>query len=667
MEYSRLSILRGEFRLLNIQRSQGPDGLLQCDIETVSLADPPSYTALSYCWLDRNIVQPILIGGHVFEITLNLKNALQQLYRKGYTRVWVDKICINQSDLEERGYEIQRMASIYRAADQVVAWVADHESGLDKALLPIEKIYEGDKGKEVFQLKSDDGSNHRSQSSRDTDSTVEDEGFGDIGPGGEDFENVVIKKSRFFIQNDQWHALHAFFGRQYWSRVWIIQELCAAHRVEVCWGQNSTSLEAVEHFLEYCESSPWHSEQSKRISQSPEGRHIRLICTTRKLVLQAIPLKLVDTLFTFRRAQATDIKDRVFALLSLAWDGNVLVPFPNYNSDTKTLNRQLTLAYIRAKNALDIIAAKPVDKSLRTSSINPIVPTPTWVFDWFSQMTWSDAIAPALFGRRDLFLHGRLNLKAFCAARDTRPDIVLLGGTYIMARGTILDQISSVSTDPDEIVDNNTSGPHLEEQQNQLGSSGNPRTMVLFRVLSGIFADHSRRKKLGAPISGFTDFLPFLSSELTSSNALAWLEANKSFAFDSHPLRSYLMGRHQIDDAERAKLTSARRNSSLFDTPTNFSSALRFEQVLRLRLKLMTTAKSRLGWTHPNTRQGDLLCLFHGCSVPVILRPRPPVAFGGSDRGGGYCIVGAAFVYNIMYGGGMDTVQPKDWTYLQLF
>lgn len=663
MEYSRLSILKGEFRLLKIHGKQGPDGLLQCDIETVSLADPPSYTALSYCWLDRNTVERISIRGYVFEITLNLKNALQQLHRKGYTRVWVDKLCINQSDLEERGYEIQRMASIYRAADQVVAWVADHDSGLDKALLPIEKIYQGDKGKEVFQLKSDVEFSHRSQSSQDTDLDLENVDFGDMGPGEEELEKVVIKQHRFFIQDDQWRALNAFFRRRYWSRVWVIQELCSAHMVEVCWGQNSTSLEAVEHFLEHCESTRWPSEQARNISQSPECRHIRLICTTRKLVLQAMPLKLVDTLFTFRRAQSSDIKDRVFALLSLAWDGNVLVPFPNYNSETKTLNRQLTLAYVRAKNTLDIIAAKPVDKSLRISSVTS--PDPTWVFNWFSQMTWSDAISPALFGRRDLFLYGRLNIEAFCATRDTRPDIVLLGGTYIMARGTILDEIWSVSTDPDEAVDASASSIHLETQQNKLGSSGNPRTMVLFRVLSGIFKDHSRqKKKLGTPFSDFTDFPPFLSSEIISSDALAWLEANKSFAFDGHPLRSYLMGRHQIDEAEGAELTNARRKSPLFAPRTNISSARRFEQVLRLGLKLVTTAKSRLGWAHPSTRSGDLLCLFYGCSVPVILRPRQPEAFGG---GSGYCVIGSAFVYNAMYGEGMTTNQPKNWTYLQLF
>ncbi|RMJ04826.1 hypothetical protein CDV36_014510 [Fusarium kuroshium] len=48
--------------------------------------------------------------------------------------IWVDAICINQDDAEERGRQVQSMAKIYANASRVVVWTTDNEPLLNGIL-----------------------------------------------------------------------------------------------------------------------------------------------------------------------------------------------------------------------------------------------------------------------------------------------------------------------------------------------------------------------------------------------------------------------------------------------------------------------------------------------------------------------------------------------------
>jgi hypothetical protein len=81
----------------------------------------PAYQALSYTWGDLGDRVPIRMNDHIIYVTRNLKKALQRLrdLNTGMP-VWVDAICINQDDAEERTYQVQRMRQIYETAFEVV-------------------------------------------------------------------------------------------------------------------------------------------------------------------------------------------------------------------------------------------------------------------------------------------------------------------------------------------------------------------------------------------------------------------------------------------------------------------------------------------------------------------------------------------------------------------
>jgi len=66
----------------------------------------------------------ITINNHDLQITTNLDSALRHL-RKPHNaiRLWIDAICINQADTNERSEQVRQMRDIYMYASKVIIWL----------------------------------------------------------------------------------------------------------------------------------------------------------------------------------------------------------------------------------------------------------------------------------------------------------------------------------------------------------------------------------------------------------------------------------------------------------------------------------------------------------------------------------------------------------------
>jgi hypothetical protein len=106
-----------------------PDAVIQCLLGDKNLDDGLiPYIAISYVWGPTTNPERIMCNGNVVQVTSNLYAFLHEYRRRGTAGgdmfpLWVDAICINQSNDEERTTQVRMMKDIYEQANAVVVWL----------------------------------------------------------------------------------------------------------------------------------------------------------------------------------------------------------------------------------------------------------------------------------------------------------------------------------------------------------------------------------------------------------------------------------------------------------------------------------------------------------------------------------------------------------------
>ena len=109
---------------------------LRCQIVEHQASSDTRYDALSYAWGDPVYSESIQVCessnaervSWYLPVTRNLFEALLRLRSDDAPRtLWIDALCINQDDLEEKGHQVARMGRVYREASQVIVWLGEDE------------------------------------------------------------------------------------------------------------------------------------------------------------------------------------------------------------------------------------------------------------------------------------------------------------------------------------------------------------------------------------------------------------------------------------------------------------------------------------------------------------------------------------------------------------
>ncbi|KAF2027198.1 HET-domain-containing protein, partial [Setomelanomma holmii] len=103
--------------------------IIRCELRHVRMDQAPQYTCLSYVWGAGDATARLLINGQPHNVQ---KNLFDFLYAASYPikfldpkfaqAIWVDALCIDQENPEEKNHQVQQMGNIYSRASKVVAW-----------------------------------------------------------------------------------------------------------------------------------------------------------------------------------------------------------------------------------------------------------------------------------------------------------------------------------------------------------------------------------------------------------------------------------------------------------------------------------------------------------------------------------------------------------------
>jgi hypothetical protein len=217
--YQALDPTKHEIRLILLQPGE-LSGDIECNILLASLHKNPEYEALSYEWgSPKSQMLPIKLDGHAYHVRENLWWALHYLRPNYYARtLWIDAICINQSDIQERNQQVAQMGKIYSLAARVVAWIGREES--QGTSVP------GKSAKDVVEFLKDLNT-ALVAGTLSSDGSLTSQG-----------RKVLVIEDTFFKVK----ALSDLSGRSYWSRLWIIQELALSSKAVVQCGSITFDL-----------------------------------------------------------------------------------------------------------------------------------------------------------------------------------------------------------------------------------------------------------------------------------------------------------------------------------------------------------------------------------------------------------------------------------------
>lgn len=264
--YQNKPLRKGQIRTITLHPGTNSDPI-NCTLEVVSFKDKTPYKALSYTWGAPDEGRPITIDGAVFLVRENLYQALYHLrYPTTNRRLWIDAICINQNDEDEKNLQVPLMSRIYSDAYEVLLWLG--KETVDGFGMP---IVETEFQEAPWWEPIDPSKNWTA------------------------FDEHANKRMKLY-DND------------YFTRIWIVQEIIFAARITVHFGPNMAS------WREFTSTFSQGEGNGHRVNTA-----ISLIDLKNNRRGKHGPIRhsLVTWLESLRNSQCENPRDKVYAFLGL--------------------------------------------------------------------------------------------------------------------------------------------------------------------------------------------------------------------------------------------------------------------------------------------------------------------------------------------------------------
>ncbi|KAI1262300.1 heterokaryon incompatibility protein-domain-containing protein [Xylariaceae sp. FL1019] len=258
----------------------------------VTFREKPRYIALSYTWggsYPDNSTLSISYGGSAddpiilkidnesLQVSHNLCLALLHLRSPAHAvNLWVDAVCINQANMDERNQQVSLMSFIYNRAIKVISWIGIRQYSKPNGVFRSMSL-EWKVGQTRHLAATLIGKSHVRSSPRPTQATI-----------------LRIAESA------------------YWSRLWIVPEVCLPRLLVLAYGSEVWTFDEFRQWMRaearpLSPSFPDVYAPMRQLFEVREKRHTDM-------------MRLETLIETFASNNCSELRDRVFGLLGCAND-----------------------------------------------------------------------------------------------------------------------------------------------------------------------------------------------------------------------------------------------------------------------------------------------------------------------------------------------------------
>ncbi|KAI4236728.1 MAG: hypothetical protein L6R40_006072 [Gallowayella cf. fulva] len=415
------------FKLLRIlPPTLSPNKAITCDLLTeVPLETAPEYEALSYTWGTTTQDQPVNLRTissqspsapapktEIVYVTKHLYAAFLRLQLPSLPRLlWIDQLCIDQSNVVERNAQVKLMVDIYRRAERTVVWLGDasildqdKDAIIDAAdrmnFRPVEREY----------------------------STPEDQ--------------IILKQLIGFrthgkpydLGQRRRRVLAELLNRSWFTRAWVFQEVVVAKKGIVFCGPLEMDMDVFINLLDgVCDLDLQEVGEAASIMHSSRGykpmfaiRETRF--ESRNGLSSSKKSQWLSTLWqAMGNLNATNPRDKVYAFLAFADSRAESRISPSYEKSVESVYTDATVRSIHARGSLDVL-------ELAIKGDESLAGLPSWVPDFSHPL-------PSL-----PFMTHNVGSTEFDASRGSRHSFVYhhTDSSTLSVRGLILGKVTSI-------------------------------------------------------------------------------------------------------------------------------------------------------------------------------------------------------------------------------
>ncbi|KAK3684688.1 hypothetical protein LTR37_020018 [Vermiconidia calcicola] len=318
------------------------------------------YVCLSYCWETVEREADIIVEGSKFPVTFNLLAALRAL-RKTTTNllIWIDQICINQDDPEERAHQVWSMQNIYSFSKKVVVWLGEEDDKTRKLCDYAKKMRRGDDSSKIRNTLN---------------------------------KTMSPRELQAAIQN--------ILQRPYFQRVWVIPEVALSRFTTIAIGPHRITWDNLVRLIKDVPLPPAQGfDKQLALLGNPRQRIAiltQMIATQRERLAHT---DIMQLLILAKGSKATDVRDMIYSFYALTY----LRTFPDYRVSVEKLYTEI--AHYYANSILwdtSYSAQHDLSEEKRTQQLMSILYSagklhqhcnlpswiPDWTFSWYLSPIW---------------------------------------------------------------------------------------------------------------------------------------------------------------------------------------------------------------------------------------------------------------------------------------